>query len=54
MFDEPRRTYSLLSSPDLTTWTRFSTNTIGSENLWVPISVTPDQPHRFFRAVWVP
>jgi alpha-N-arabinofuranosidase len=46
--------YVIQSSPDLTTWTAISTNTLMGSTSNITILVSPGSPQQFYRAVWQP
>jgi alpha-L-arabinofuranosidase len=46
--------YVIQNSPDLTTWTAISTNTLVGSTSNITILVLPGSPQQFYRAVWQP
>ena len=51
---QPGTPYVIQSSPDLTTWTSVSTNTLVGSTLNITNPVSAGIPHQFYRAVWQP
>jgi len=51
---QPGTPYIIQCSPDLTTWTSFSTNTLIGNTVTINSQIAPGLPHLFYRALWQP
>ena len=51
---QPRTSYVIQSSPDLSTWTSVATYTLTTNTMSISVPVPPSASTQFFRAVWQP
>ncbi|MCX7722810.1 MAG: alpha-L-arabinofuranosidase [Verrucomicrobiae bacterium] len=54
IYGQQRTRYVIESSPDLTTWTPVSTNSLAGPTLTLTNTINPNEPQQFWRAVWRP